>query len=65
MRIGIVSDLHGNIHGLDMALDRMGTVDEVWCAGDAFDQDRFSNAVVGRLREIGLATSWETTRTSF
>ena len=26
MRIGIVSDLHGNLAGLDMALDRMGAV---------------------------------------
>ena len=53
MRIGIVSDIHGNIAGLDMALERMGAVDEVWCPGDAFDQHRFSNEVVGRLREIG------------
>lgn len=52
MRIGIVSDIHGNINGLDMALGRMGSVDQVWCAGDAFDQYRFSNEVVGRLREI-------------
>ena len=52
MRIGIVSDLHGNIDGLDLALERMGDVDEVWCPGDAFNQYRFSNEVVGRLREI-------------
>ncbi len=52
MRIGIVSDIHGNINGLDTALERMGSVDQVWCAGDAFDQYRFSNEVVGRLREI-------------
>jgi len=53
MRLGIVSDIHGNLAGLDLALERMGAVDEVWCAGDAFDQSDFSNAVVGRLREIG------------
>ena len=53
MRIGIVSDIHGNIEGLDLALQRMGAVDEVWCPGDAFNQYRFSNAVVARLREIG------------
>ena len=53
MRIGIVSDIHGNIQGLDLAFERMGPVDEVWCAGDAFDQHRFSNEVVGRLQEIG------------
>ncbi|MCZ6708749.1 MAG: metallophosphoesterase family protein [Gammaproteobacteria bacterium] len=53
MRIGIVSDLHGNIAGLDTALERMGDVDEIWCPGDAFNQYQFSNEVVGRLREIG------------
>ncbi|MBW2422383.1 MAG: metallophosphoesterase family protein [Deltaproteobacteria bacterium] len=52
MRLGIVSDLHGNIRGLDLALERMGSVDEVWCAGDAFEQYCFSNEVVARLREI-------------
>jgi len=52
LRIGIVSDIHGNWEGLDTALARMGAVDEVWCAGDAFDQYRFSNEVVARLREI-------------
>jgi len=52
MRIGIVSDIHGNIAGLDMALERMESVDEVWCPGDAFNQERFSNEVVSRLREI-------------
>ena len=53
MRIGIVSDIHGNIGGLETALDLMGAVDEVWCAGDAVNQYQFSNEVVGRLREIG------------
>lgn len=53
MRIGIVSDLHGNLRGLDAALEHMGDVGEIWCAGDAFDEYRFSNDVVARLREIG------------
>ncbi|MGE0384102.1 MAG: metallophosphoesterase [Gammaproteobacteria bacterium] len=53
MKIGIVSDIHGNIDALDQAIARMGTVDEIWCAGDAFNQYRFSNEVIGRLRELG------------
>ena len=52
MRIGIVSDIHGNIEGLDKALKRMGQVDKILCAGDAFDQFRFSNHVIERLQEI-------------
>ena len=53
MQIGIVSDIHGNIAGLDHALARMGAVDALWCAGDAFTQDEFSNAVVARLKDRG------------
>ena len=53
MRIGLVSDLHCNLNGLDDALALIGSVDEVWCAGDACNQYRFSNEVADRLREIG------------
>ncbi len=53
MKIGIVSDIHCNITALDRALELMGTVNEVICAGDAIYQYRFSNEVIGRLREIG------------
>ncbi len=53
MLIGIVSDVHGNIAALDHALASMGAVDEVLCAGDLVSGYRFSNEVVGRLREIG------------
>ncbi|MBL4584810.1 MAG: metallophosphoesterase family protein, partial [Pseudomonadales bacterium] len=53
MRIGIVSDIHGNIEGLDKALEKMGDVDKILCAGDAFDQFRFSNEVIERLQSIG------------
>ena len=52
MRLGIVSDIHGNIDALRQALDLMGgRVDEVLCAGDAFSDHRFSNDVVAELRE--------------
>lgn len=53
MRIGVVSDVHGNLEALDLALQYMGDVDEVICTGDASDQARFSDGVVGRLRDIG------------
>lgn len=53
MKIGIVSDIHGNLEGLDAALARMSAADEIFCAGDAFDECRFSNGVIARLREIG------------
>lgn len=53
MRLGIVSDIHCNIAALDRAIEQMGAVDELLCAGDACYQYRFSNAVAERLRELG------------
>lgn len=53
MRLGIVSDVHGNIEALDRAIEQMGDIDELLCAGDACYQFRFSNDVAARLRETG------------
>ncbi len=51
MRIGIVADVHCNHEALLIALERMGPVDELLCAGDAVYQFRFSNEVMETLRE--------------
>jgi putative phosphoesterase len=51
LRIGIVSDLHGNAVGLRAALDRMGDVDLLLCAGDIVEEFRFSNETVATLRD--------------
>jgi putative phosphoesterase len=51
--IGIVSDIHGNAAGLAAALDRMGDVDELICAGDIVEDYRFSNETVALLRRRG------------
>ncbi|MCU1345116.1 MAG: putative metallo-dependent phosphatase [Acidimicrobiia bacterium] len=51
MRVGIVSDIHCNIEALRLALDRMGDVDELLCAGDSMYEYRFSNEVVELLRD--------------
>jgi putative phosphoesterase len=51
MKIGIVADIHCNAAALRIALDRMGAVDELLCAGDAVYQFRFSNDVMALLRE--------------
>jgi putative phosphoesterase len=53
MRLGIISDVHGNAASLERALELMPAVDEVLCAGDLVSGFRFSNEVVARLREIG------------
>src|SRR5258708_39894710 len=51
MRLGIVSDIHCNHEALSIALERMGAIDELLCAGDAVYQFRFSNEVIQILRE--------------
>ena len=56
MRLGIVSDIHCNIGGLDEALALMGDVDELLCLGDSVSEFRFSNEVIARLRERDART---------
>ena len=53
VKLGIVSDIHGNLVGLQKALDVMGPVDELLCLGDSIYQYRFSNEGVALLRSIG------------
>lgn len=50
MKLGIVSDIHGNLAGLQGALAAMGPVDELLCLGDSIDRSRFSNEVVALLK---------------
>jgi putative phosphoesterase len=56
LKLGIVSDLHCNIDGLDRALAIMGPIDGLLCLGDSINEYGFSNAVVGRLRERDALT---------
>lgn len=51
MKVGIVSDIHCNLQGLEQALRLMGDVDVLLCPGDAVSGHRFSNEVVALLRE--------------
>lgn len=51
MKIGIVSDLHCNEHGLLRALQIIGDVDELVCLGDSIYEYRFSNEVVRLLKQ--------------
>src|ERR1700735_5882653 len=51
LKVGIVSDLHCNLQGLDLALEAMGDIDELLCLGDSIFEYQFSNDVVARLKE--------------
>jgi putative phosphoesterase len=56
VRFGIVSDIHCNAAGLRQALALMGDIDELICLGDSIWEYRFSNEVVGLLKERGAHT---------
>jgi putative phosphoesterase len=51
VRVGIVSDIHCNVRGLEAALELMGDIDELFCAGDSVFQYRWSNDVIALLKE--------------
>ena len=53
MKLGVVSDIHCNATGLEEALRLMGDVDELICLGDSVQHMRFSNEVIGLLRDRG------------
>ena len=56
--IGIISDIHADIDGLEVALDflKRQNVDEIWCAGDLVDRGVDGNAVVKRIRHEQIPT---------
>jgi uncharacterized protein len=58
MRLGLISDIHGNYRALIKALDLLSAVDHVLCLGDCISQHGFSNEVVRVLRERQIATIW-------
>ena len=51
MKVGVVSDLHCNLEGLQLALRAMGDVDELLCLGDSIFEYQFSNEVVAQLKQ--------------
>jgi len=53
MKFGVVSDIHCNVATLRDALRLMGDVDEILCLGDCIRQSKFSNEVIGLLKERG------------
>ncbi len=53
MKLGIVSDVHCNIAGLQRAVEMMGDIDELLCLGDSIYEYRFSNDVIRYLRDVG------------
>lgn len=58
MKIGMVSDIHGNKRALLHAFELLADVDQLLCLGDCISQHSFSNEVVAILRERDIPTIW-------
>jgi putative phosphoesterase len=58
MRIGIISDIHGNVQALDAVLGDIKArhLDAVYCLGDLVGYAPFPNEVTGRIRAEGIPT---------
>ena len=51
MRYAIVSDVHGNVEALDVALERLADGDKLWCLGDIVGYGPNPNECVSKIRE--------------
>ena len=56
MRLGVISDIHGNRVALEAVLDAMPTVDSVVCAGDVVGYNPWPAACVATVREQSIPT---------
>lgn len=56
MRIAFISDIHGNLHSLDIVLNDIqnAQVDQVICLGDVASLGPQPREVIARLREMGI-----------
>lgn len=55
-RVGILSDIHGNVVALKAVLDDMGPVDAIVCAGDVVGYGPSPSSCVDTLRNRGIPT---------
>jgi diadenosine tetraphosphatase ApaH/serine/threonine PP2A family protein phosphatase len=52
VRVGVISDVHGNLDALEAVLAAIGSVDQVWCLGDIVGYGPEPNEVVARLAAL-------------
>jgi predicted phosphodiesterase len=55
MRLGVISDIHGNLPALEAVLEAMPSVDLLLCAGDLVGYYPDVNEVCDRMRQSGAA----------
>jgi predicted phosphodiesterase len=54
VRVAVLSDIHANLAALDAVLAAMPSVDEIWQLGDVVGYGPDPDAVVARLRDLGV-----------
>ncbi len=56
MRLGLISDIHGDIRALETTLSRLDqlAVDQIVCLGDLVGYGSEPDAVVAQLRDRGI-----------
>jgi len=56
MRIGLISDVHGNLPALETVLSDMPDVDTIVCVGDVIGYNPWPAACVERVRDVASVT---------
>ncbi len=56
MRVGLISDIHGNLPALETVLGDMPPVDHLLCAGDVVGYNPWPGDCVDRMRERSVPT---------
>lgn len=58
MRVGLISDIHGDIRALDRCLEHLDllAVDQILCAGDLIGYGAHNDRVVTLIRDRGILT---------
>jgi len=52
VRVGIISDIHGNLDALEAVLTAIGSADALWCLGDVVGYGAEPNECIARLRDL-------------
>lgn len=56
MRIGLISDVHGNLPAMETVLSDMPDVDTIVCVGDVIGYNPWPAACVDRVRDVASVT---------
>ena len=52
MRVGVISDIHGNLPALEVVADRIRHMDQVICLGDVVNYGPWSNECLELLQTL-------------